>query len=492
MENTGRILRGLTPTARKIIFGESADSGVAAELAHVTRVDCAHLLMLAERGILEGWRVALVLEEIAALRAQDFAPLRGLSAPRGLFLLYENYLIERLGADTGGVLQTARSRNDLNATVLRLRLRAPYMRLLEAALRLQAVLLRRAERYAGVTMPAYTHYQAAVPVTYGHYLGGVAQAVGRDLAELFNALENLNLCPLGAGAVGGTTVAIDPVRTAALLGFDKPAANSIDAVASRDLVLRLLSSQAIFGVTLSRVAADLLLWSTSEFGFLEFDDELVGSSSMMPQKRNPFLLEHVQGRSTSALGAFTAAAASMHAKPYTNSISVGTEAVSHVWKTLQAMTEAATLARLVVAGARPQGVAMLRRAEQGYTQATEFANRLALEGGVSFRTAHKTVGSIIRGAVERGGEPLAEAAARWRTEENQALSLEGLDPAAIARAAVYGGGPGRASQEAALEALRDDWRSRRAAKRAQTWKWAAADAALSAALEEHLCAASVR
>jgi argininosuccinate lyase len=489
MENTGRILRGLTPTARKILFGETAGSSLDADFSYATRVDCAHLLALAECGIVGRARAARLLREIEKLRSSNFGPLRSLPAPRGLFLLYEDYLIEKLGPETGGVLQTARSRNDLNATVLRMRLRAPYLRLLGEALRLQAVLIRRARRFARVVMPAYTHYQAAVPITYGHYLAGLAQAVGRDIEEIFCAGSGLRFCPLGAGAVGGTSLPIDTARTAALLGFERPTANSIDAVGSRDLILRLLSAQAIFGVTLSRLAADFLLWATAEFGFLTFPDELVGSSSMMPQKRNPFLLEHVQGRSASASGAFVAAASAMHAKPFTNSIAVGTEAVSHIWKALQDTTEATILARLVVAGAEPDRESMLRRATDGYTQATELANRLALGGEVSFRTAHRSVGAIIRQAMERGGEPLDKAVARWQEEGGQALPLEGLDPDSIAAATSYGGGPGPASLEGQLKGLGDNWRGDRARRRLQAQGWKKADESLAVAVRDFCYAA---
>ena len=164
-------------------------------------------------------------------------------------------------------------------------------------------------------MPGYTHYQAAVPTTYGHHLGGVAGAIDRDLEALAAASAGLDTSPLGAGVGHGTTQPIAPVRTAALLGFERPAPHSLDAVASRDVVLRLLAAAAVLGVTASRLAADLLLWTTAEFAFLELPDELVGSSSAMPQKRNPFLLEHVKGRSARAAGAFVAAATAMHASP---------------------------------------------------------------------------------------------------------------------------------------------------------------------------------
>ena len=482
MENTGRIERGLTPTARRIIFGPTSDHSLAAELEFISRVDRAHLVMLAERGIVDRGRAAMVLKEIEQLRACRFAPLREKAAPRGIYLLYENYLIEKLGPETGGILQTARSRNDLNATTLRLRLRESYLLLLSEALRLQAVLLGRARRHVDAVMPAYTHYQAAVPVTYAHYLAGVAVSSGRDIAALFGAGEDINRSPLGAGAVGGTSLPIDNIRTAELLGFAAPSLNSIDAVASRDLVLRLLAATAIFGVTLSRLATDMLLWSTAEFGFLSFPDELVGSSSMMPQKRNPFLLEHVQGRSATILGAFVASAAAMHSKPFTNSISVGTEATAGIHEALKSITEAVTLMRLMVAGAVPQTEAMLGRAVKGYTSATELANRLMADGRLSFRVAHHTVGAMIKEAIERGEDSIDSAAARCAAEYGGASSVEGLDPATVAQSSEYGGGPGRASFDRCLAELKVRWAEQVRVKLKQARMWREAEAGLNTAI----------
>ncbi|HEX8558055.1 MAG TPA: argininosuccinate lyase [Pyrinomonadaceae bacterium] len=479
MENTGRIRQAVTPTARRILFGGTTPAGVESELRYIALLDRAHLVMLAERGVVGREQAARLLERIAALEADDFAPLQAADAPRGIYLAYEDFLIAELGAETGGVLHTARSRNDLNATILRLRLRAPYAALLREALRLQAVLVGRARRYADVVMPVYTHYQAAVPVTYGHYLAGIACALGRDVEGLFAGAQGLDDCPLGAGAAGGTSFPIEPARTAALLGFGRPVPHSIDAVASRDLVLRLLSGAAVLGVTLSRLAADLLLWTTAEFGFITLPDSLVGSSSMMPQKRNPYLLEHVQGRSAAALGAFVSAATAMHAKPYTNSISAGAEAVSHVWGALQSVSEALTLARLVVAGARPQPDAMNGRAEAGYTTATELANRLVADGGMAFRTAHHTVGRAVSEAVRLGGTSLTDALAGLGADGQALQTPRELNPKDVVDASIYGGGPGRASLETCLESLREGWRAHTRRRREQARMWAAASSTLN-------------
>jgi len=481
MHDTGRIRRALDPAARRIVFGEHVDAAVRDELPFYLRVDRAHLVMLVERGILAPDTGRRLLGAIGELACQGCAPLAGRPAPRGLYLLYEGWLVERLGERVGGALQLARSRNDLNATVLRLRLRGVACRLAREVLRLAAALARGAERHAAVVMPVYTHHQAALPVTYGHYLSGVGLALLRDLEGIEAAAAGLERCPLGAGAAGGTTVPIDAGRTAALLGFSGGVLHSLDAVASRDGVLRLLAAAAVLGVTLSRLATDLQLWSTAEFGLIDFPDELVGSSSMMPQKRNAFLLEHVQGRAGAPLGAFTAAAMAMHATPFSNSVAVGTEGVKPLWHALEQVAEAAVLARLSVAGARPRPEAMRRRAAEGFTPATELANRLVREAGLSFREAHHRVGEMITAAAE-GGEPLETAAERCFREQGAGWDAAWLDPAAVAAAAAYGGGPAGPSLRRALAELRAGWGAAAARLRERGARWRRADRALDAAV----------
>ncbi|HEV2150057.1 MAG TPA: argininosuccinate lyase [Longimicrobiaceae bacterium] len=456
MEDTGRIREPLDWRARRIVFGDDADREIREELPFYVRIDRAHLVMLMEVGILPRGTGRRLLAATDQLVAADYAPLRGRPAPRGLYLLYEHWLIETLGEATGGAVHLGRSRNDMSATVLRLRLRGVYHRFVREVLRLLAVLVRRAERYARTTMPVYTHYQAALPVTYGHYLAGVAVALLRDLHGIEAVAADLARCPLGAGAAGGTTVPIDTGRTARLLGFSDGVLHSIDSVASRDMVLRLLAAGTVLGATLSRLATDLQLWSTAEFDLVRFPDRLVGSSSMMPQKRNVFLLEHVKGRAGAPLGALTAAAMAMHATPFSNSVAVGTEGVKPLWGALEQLTEAVVLTRLLVAGARPQPENMRRRAREGFTAATELANRLVLDGGLAFRRAHHLVGEVVT-AANRRGEPLDASVDALLREHGLAADTAGLDPAAVAAAAAYGGGPAEPSLRRTASELRREW-----------------------------------
>lgn len=485
MHDTGRITMPLDSRARAIVFGDADAAGVRDDLPLYVQIDRAHIVMLVESRILARDRAQRLLEAIGDLARQDYAPLQGRAAIRGSYLLYEHWLVERLGEHDGGAVHIGRSRNDINATMLRLRLRPVYRRLIREVLRLIAVLCRRAQHYAHATMPAYTHYQPALPITYGYYLAGVGVALARDLQSIEDAAREIDRCPLGAGAAAGTTVPLDCPRTAYLLGFAEPVAHALDSVASRDVVLRLLSAASVLGITLSRLATDLQLWSTSEFDLIRFPDTLVGSSSMMPQKRNAFLLEHIKGRSGAPLGAFTAAAVAMHAAPFSNSVASGTEGVRPLWPAMTDLTEAVVLTRLMVDGAEPQFARMRSRAVEGFTCATELANRLVLGMNVSFRQAHHRVGEVVRSAVERG-EPLFDCGRRL-LQENVAIdpggdAAEWLDPERIAARAAYGGGPAPHSMATVIADLRRRASASARELRRQSRRWQAAQCALDAAV----------
>jgi len=438
MSGTGRLTGELGPRTRRVVYGDLSPAEIEDELPLMIRVDRAHLVMLAERQLVPGAAARQLLGRIGQLEAERFAPLLARPAPRGLYLMYEGYLIERLGADVGGVLHSGRSRNDLKATITSLRLRGWLLDFAEQAVRLEAVLLSRARAYQQVIMPVYTHFQAAMPVSYGYYLLGVALAVGREIDAIRDAAAGLQVCPLGASAVAGTDLPIDPERTASLLGFSAASCHALDAVASRDTALRLLAAAAGLAVVLSRLATDLQLWSTVEFGFISFPDRLVGGSSAMPQKRNAFLLEHVKAKPGHALGAWAAAASMMATTPFTNSIEVGTEAVASVWHGLHAAEQAVLLSQVLVIGARPVAVRMGERTEDGFTTATSIANRL-VRSGVPFRTAHHMVGDAVRKAVAAGSTALADfGPPGWL----DGIAPAGEDLAAVVRALAYGGGPG--------------------------------------------------
>lgn len=438
MSGTGRLVGELGRRTQRVVYGELSGGQIQAEMPLMVRVDQAHVVMLAEQKLISADAAAGLLRCIDELFADGFAPLMTRPAPRGLYLMYEGYLIERLGPEVGGVLHSGRSRNDLKATVTNMRFREWTLEFAEQAVRLEAILLSRARSYQSVIMPIYTHFQAAMPVTYGYYLLGVALALGREIDALRSAADGLTVCPLGASAVAGTDLPIDPARTARLLGFASTTTHALDAVATRDVLLRLLGAASGVAITLSRLATDLQLWSTAEFGFVEFPDRLVGGSSAMPQKRNAFLLEHVKAKSGQAVGAWSAAASMMACTPFTNSIEVGTDAVAGIWPGLLAADESLLLSQVLVSGARPRPERMRERAEDGFTTATSLANRL-VQQGVPFRAAHHMVGEAVRNAVAAGSTDLvAFGPPGW---------LDGIDSTdltlpALVHAQAYGGGPG--------------------------------------------------
>jgi argininosuccinate lyase len=462
MTGTGRLVGELGRRTRRVVYGDLGPAGIEAELPLMITVDQAHVAMLAARGLIPAAAARGLLRCMDELTTQRFRPLFSRPAPRGLYLMYEGYLIERLGPDVGGVLHTGRSRNDLKATLTSLRLRDWVLDFGEQATRLEAVLLSRARAHRAVVMPVHTHFQAAMPVTYGHYLLGMALAVARDVQALRFAAAGLSACPLGAGAVAGTELPIDAAYTAALLGFTTTARHALDAVASRDVPLRLLGAAAGLTVTLSRLATDLQLWSTAEFGFVGFPDRLVGGSSAMPQKRNAFLLEHVKAKPGHAIGAWVAAASMMAGKPFTNSIEVGTEAMAALRPGLDAATQAVLLSQVLVSGARPDAERMAERAATGFITATSVANRL-VRHGVPFRTAHAMVGEAVRRAIDAGSTKLAGfGPPGWL----DGIGLTDLDAATLVREQAYGGGPGDFDQPH-RQAVRDlatrrgwlaDWR----------------------------------
>jgi argininosuccinate lyase len=249
-------------------------------------------------------------------------------------------------------------------------------------------------------------------------------------------------------------------------------------VASRDVPLRLLGAATGVAVLLSRLATDLQLWSTVEFGFVEFPDRLVGGSSAMPQKRNAFLLEHVRAKAGQALGAWAGAASTMSCTPFTNSIEVGTEAMAGVWAGLHAAEQAVLLSQALVSGARPVPARMAERTEDGFTAATAVANRL-VRRGVPFRAAHHLVGDAVRRAVAAGSTRLADFLPPDLLAGDDPHYL--TDLAALLRAQEHGGGPG-AFADSCQQAVAS-WVSHRQWHRDWRRSLADADADLAKAVE---------
>ena len=311
----------------------------------------------------------------------------------------EARLKEKIG-DAAGRLHTARSRNDQVATDFRLWLR-DALDALDAPLHdLQTALLDKAEQHAALPMPGFTHLQPAQPITFGHHLMAYVEMTGRDRERLRDVRKRMNECPLGAAALAGTSFPIDRHRVAKELGFDRPMANSLDAVSARDFALEFLSAATILGIHLSRLAEEIVTWVNPFFGFVKLSEAFTSGSSIMPQKRNPDAAELVRAKTGRLLGAFTALATVMKGLPltYSKDMQEDKEQVFDVVDTLH--LSLAAMAGMI-RDMQPQPKALDRALEQGFITATDLADWLVRAADIPFRDAHHITGRAVRLAEEK-------------------------------------------------------------------------------------------
>jgi len=371
----------------------------------------AHCAMLVKQQIIpeaDGAAISAGLERVREeLRAGRFSFRRELE---DIHMNVESRLAELIGP-AAGRLHTARSRNDQVATDFRLWVR-DEIDAIDAALRAcQAALLDQAERHAETAMPGFTHLQNAQPVTFGHHLLAYVEMIGRDRGRFADCRARLNESPLGAAALAGTSFPIDRQMTAAGLGFDRPMANSIDAVSARDFAVEFLAAGSICAMHLSRLAEEIVIWCTDRFGFVRLSDAFTTGSSIMPQKRNPDAAELVRAKTGRLLGAMAGLLVMMKGLPlaYAKDMQEDKEPTFVAADSLM-LAIAATTGMVADLQARPDR--MRAAAAEGFITATDLADWLVRELGLPFRQAHHVTGSIVKLAEERGvtldALPLAE------------------------------------------------------------------------------------
>jgi argininosuccinate lyase len=449
-QGTGRVRSLLRPEAQEIVSRPPSRAERIAQLDRLAAIDEAHLGMLVGAGILGAKAVAPILVQIDALRADRYSEIADRHAPRGIYVLYEQALIARLGERVGGSVHLARSRNDINACLFKMQVRDWLTATFRALWRLRAALLDKAAHTIDVTLPVYSQFQPGQPGTLAYYLWSVETALQRDQQALLNLLDDLQVCPMGAGAGAGTDFPIRAEITAKLLGFSSANQSALDAIASRDLALRLLSAWAVCSTVLSRLAQDLQLWTMGDVGFFELPDDLTGGSSIMPQKKNPYLLEITKGKLVSLPGALAFSLHAMQKTPFSNAIEVGTEGVSACPETAITFSESCDLLRLMVEALVPRTGTAEEAARKGAVIATQVANTLVREQDLSFHQAHRLVAARIADALDAGRDPL------HALQELVGHPLD--DPKAASDALRYGGGPGAVADQlfASLVELRRD------------------------------------
>lgn len=484
---TGRLTRPPHPQLFELLYAPAFEADRGRALPWLLEIDAAHLLMLGHQALLPPDTVAdlLGVNRDLAQRCSAQGAEVVLPAPpvhRGLYLLYEQQYIDRLGPERGGAAHLARSRNDINAALVRLRLRQAIAEHLDAALDLLAAAARLGHAHVETVMSGFTHLQPAQPTSLAHYLVGVTSELERAVARLVDLLGAIDRSPLGAAAGLGTSFAIDRDRVARLLGFEGVIASSLDAVASRDFAVRTLAELAQIGTTLSRWALDFQLWGSRAYGFLDWTDDLVSTSSIMPQKRNAYVWEDIRGLAVKPAGALVDALMGGKNTPFSNSVEAGTAAVSTLWPALRASVKALRLASLLIANTSVRPQRMRQFAVDAETTMTAVADHLVAVHGMAFRAAHDLVGQAVQRAFETHGEGsltdpelLAELLneslpASWAGGPLEAERLdELLQPEHSLHAAAYGGGPAPAMVRPQLQELEqrvDDHRTEVARRRA--------------------------
>ncbi len=414
----------------------------------------AHATMLGEQGIIsmsDSLQLIGGLKEILA--DIDNGALQLDMTAEDIHMFIEAELTKRLG-DVGKRLHTARSRNDQVALDIRLYLRDEIKTLSDLVAQLVTVLCNIAEENTETIMPGYTHLQRAQPITFGHHMMAYAQMLLRDIERFNEIAQRMNVCPLGSGALAGTTYDINRHRTAELLGMNSPMVNSLDGVSDRDSCIELASAIAICMMHLSRFSEEIILWSSWEFKFIELDDAYATGSSIMPQKKNPDVTELIRGKTGRVIGDTVTLLTMMKGLPlaYNKDMQEDKEAIFDAVDTLKMclipfipMLETMTLYK----------DNMRNAAARGFINATDCADYL-VKKGLPFRDAYKITGTLVATCIEKGTTleelPLAEYKALCDTFEEDVYEAISLETCVNMRKVP--GGPAPESVKAQIEYIR--------------------------------------
>ena len=371
----------------------------------------AHAAMLRKQGVITSEDEAAIqsgLNAIAGEIQDGTFPFR--DEFEDIHMNVEARLRELIGP-AAGRLHTARSRNDQVAVDFRLWVREACDRTLAQLHRLQVALLDRVEQHAATLMPGFTHLQPAQPVTFGHHLMAYVEMFGRDAGRFADARTRMNECPLGAAALAGSPFPIDREATARALGFDRPTANSLDSVSDRDFALEALAAATLCGIHLSRLAEELVIWTTPQFGFVRLSDAFSTGSSIMPQKRNPDAAELVRAKVGRLMGSFTQLTIVMKGLPLAYSKDMQEDKVP-TFEAFDALELSLAAMTGMILDLEPDVDRMAAAAGAGFSTATDLADWLVRTLDMPFRDAHHVTGAAVKRAealgVDLPGLPLAE------------------------------------------------------------------------------------
>ena len=448
----GRFSAGPASIMEEINVSVGFDQRLAKQDLHGSRAHCA---MLVAQGIVSKDDGDAIQEGLTRIEKEiaggNFLFKRALE---DVHMNIEARLADLIGAPAGR-LHTARSRNDQVATDFRMWVRAALDTLDDEVRKLQSALIDKAEAHSETIMAGFTHLQAAQPVTFGHHLMAYVEMFGRDRGRMVDARKRLNECPLGAGALAGTSFPIDRALTADKLNFDRPMANSMDAVSDRDFALEFMATAAILATHMSRLAEEMVNWSSAQFGFIRFSDAFSTGSSMMPQKRNPDAAELVRGKTGRIFGGLIALLTVMKGLPltYSKDMQEDKEIVFGAFDTLE-LCLAATAG--MVTDMKADAERMRASAGAGFTTATDLADWLTQTLNIPFREAHHITGKIVKLAEGKGRDLSDLTLAEMQTAEARITAeiFKVLTPEASAASRTSFGGTAPANVREQAKAAR--------------------------------------
>jgi argininosuccinate lyase len=396
-----------SPEYVRLVLNENFEDAKAQFLSPLMSIHYAHLVMLADQRIIEREEARAIRTALDSIDVHAVQAVRYDGTYEDLFFYLDGLIADCCGRDAAGRLHTARSRNDIDMTMYRMHHRELLLAIVERTLELRRVLLALAENYREAVFAAHTHTQPAQPSTIAHYLLAAIEQLERDTVRLKAAYASTNQNPLGACAITGTGFPIDRDRTAELLGFDRATCNTYGSIATVDYLLESVSAAAILLVGLGRVVQDLLLWCTSEFGYLRLPDGFVQCSSIMPQKRNPVALEHARAIASKAVGQATGLMLAVHNTPFGDIVDTEDDLQPLVEQMFRDAARAVGLVAAAMENAVFDVAKLAERAGSGWITVTELADTLARERGLPFQTGHAIASRLIAAARSSPATPVA-------------------------------------------------------------------------------------
>ena len=359
-------------------------------LEAVIKINKAHVTMLTEQQIISTETGAQLLKALSEIDPKmELDP-----SLEDVHLVVEEEINKKLKPEIAGNLHVAKSRNDQVATAIRMALRTDILDLIAVIVALQESLIALAQKNTETLVPSYTHLHPAQPITFGHLLVSYVDALERSLQRLQETYKRVNRCPMGAGAIATTSFPINRKQTAQLLGFDDVLENSIDAVGSRDFVLETIADLTLLATDVSRIAEDFLVWSSPDFGILDLPESFAFTSSIMPQKKNPDVLEVIRARMSQILGNFVACATTMKALPSGYNLDLQ-ELTPKLWGSIETVEKSVCILSELAKNLKVNPNVFDKQV-LNYCTTTELANMLVKKYQVSFRTSHKIVGTIVK------------------------------------------------------------------------------------------------